>query len=460
MADDQGFRTKTMKRKNVKGLALAAKPMPPVPSASDAQIPGAIGNDEKRADTLELGIEFRLDLKAENLVVLKELGAGNGGTVSKVMDAATKAVMARKIIHVEAKKEIRKRIVRELQIMHDCQSEYIVQFYGAMLNDTGDVIMCMEYMDCGSLDSISKAFGPVRVDVLGKISEAVLGGLTYLWRQHRIMHRDIKPSNILVNSKGHIKLCDFGVSSELEGSIAETFVGTGTYMAPERIQGSPYTVKSDVWSVGLTLMELAIGKFPFSGGDDRDGEAGGPQGILDLLQQIVGEPAPRLPKSDAFPSILEDMIAKCLLKNPNQRPTPQELYESDPFLLAAKRTPVDLEAWAVSMMERQKRTSHLPQLSPTTKAYLRDARGTSSPSSSSGTPSSHDTERTPTNWDDVRGGPENARPNGSNRYSDARPHYPVRTSSASSGQNVMNLPIRPAPPPAAAPLPYMPRRMG
>lgn len=54
-----------------------------------------------------------------------------------------------KIIHVEAKKEIRKRIVRELQIMHDCQSEYIVQFYGAMLNDTGDVIMCMEYMDCG-----------------------------------------------------------------------------------------------------------------------------------------------------------------------------------------------------------------------------------------------------------------------------------------------------------------------
>lgn len=115
------------------------------------------------------------------------------------------------------------------------------------------------------------------------------------------MHRDIKPSNILVNSKGHIKLCDFGVSSELEGSIAETFVGTGTYMAPERIQGSPYTVKSDVWSVGLTLMELAIGKFPFSGGDDRDGEAGGPQGMLDLLQQIVGEPAPRLPKSDAFP---------------------------------------------------------------------------------------------------------------------------------------------------------------
>ena len=89
----------------------------------------------------------------------------------------------------------------------------------------------------------------MRVDVLGKIAEAVLGGLKYLYLAHRIMHRDIKPSNVLLNSRGQIKLCDFGVSSELENSVADTFVGTGTYMAPERIQGSPYTVKSDVWSV-------------------------------------------------------------------------------------------------------------------------------------------------------------------------------------------------------------------
>ena len=170
------------------------------------------------------------------------------------------------------------------------------------------------------------------MDVLGKIAEAVLGGLTYLYGAHRIMHRDIKPSNILVNSRGYIKLCDFGVSSELENSVADTFVGTGTYMAPERIQGSPYTVKSDVWSVGLTMMELAIAKFPFAPDSEANGndgeEAAGPQGILDLLQQIVLEPAPKLPKSDAFPQILEDMITKCLLKDPAQRPTPQELYVS------------------------------------------------------------------------------------------------------------------------------------
>lgn len=184
-----------------------------------------------------------------------------------------------------------------------------------------------------SLDRISRVFGPVRVDVLGKIAEATLGGLTYLYSKHHIMHRDIKPSNILVNSKGHIKLCDFGVSGELVNSVADTFVGTSTYMAPERIQGDKYTVKSDVWSFGLTIMELAIGKFPFASDQLGDEAENAPAGILDLLQQIVHEPAPKLPKSDAFPSILEDMIQKCLYKEPERRPTPQELFVSG-FLLS------------------------------------------------------------------------------------------------------------------------------
>ena len=144
------------------------------------------------------------------------------------------------------------------------------------------------------------------------------------------MHRDIKPSNVLVNSRGEIKLCDFGVSGELVNSIANTFVGTSTYMAPERIRGAAYSIKSDVWSVGLTLMELAIGKFPFDTGDTAAGDRANeyPTGILDLLQQIVHEPAPKLPKSDAFPDIIDQMIQKCLLKDPEQRPTPRELYVS------------------------------------------------------------------------------------------------------------------------------------
>jgi mitogen-activated protein kinase kinase len=207
-------------------------------------------------------------------------------------------------------------------------------------------------------------------------------------------------------------------------------------MAPERIQGSPYTVKSDVWSVGLTLMELAIGKFPFSIDSEDDDEAAGPQGILDLLQQIVLEPSPKLPKSDAFPSILEDVIAKCLMKDPKERPTPRELFDSDPFLQAAKRTPVDLRQWAVGMMEKQNRKSHLgPPLSPSTEALLR----------------SEDPE---TSAPPARRPSAIAMPsNGSSAPPTARPQYPTRTSSSQSngGYPQMDLPIRQAPGPGSRP---------
>lgn len=98
MAEANGLGGRSMGKKNRKGLTLApAQPKPAAPSAGDSQIPGAIGNTEERKDTLEIGVEFKLDLKNEDLLVLKELGSGNGGTVSKVQHAATKDIMARKV---------------------------------------------------------------------------------------------------------------------------------------------------------------------------------------------------------------------------------------------------------------------------------------------------------------------------------------------------------------------------
>ncbi|KAI9735719.1 MAG: MAP kinase kinase (MEK) [Claussenomyces sp. TS43310] len=498
----EGFGARTLKRKNVKGLALN-KPAPrPAPEEEQQAGPRyKPGGTNGQTAQLEIGLEYKLDVKREDLETIKELGSGNGGTVSKVRHIATGTVMARKIIHVEAKKEIRRRIVRELHIMHECKSEYIVNFYGAFMADNGDVVMCMEYMDVGSLDRVSRDFGPVRVDVLGKIAEATLGGLTYLYARHHIMHRDIKPSNILVNSRGSIKLCDFGVSGELVNSVADTFVGTSTYMAPERIQGEKYTVKSDVWSFGLSIMELAIGKFPFDASEHLSDGDGAPAGILDLLQQIVHEPAPKLPKSDAFPQILEDMIQKCLSKLPDERPTPQELFEREPFVQAAKRTPVDLQEWAVGLMEKHNRRSHLaPQLSPATQDLL---RGSDSPTIIDGSTGSSDT---PTSGDipiggaDVRSAATSPRDqvintingartpsqNGSiGRAAGAAAFHPGLPRSQTSGSvpristvNVQDhvtnnnngatsanaatfshtLPMRPAPPTSALPLPPVPRK--
>lgn len=296
----------------------------------------------------------------------------------------------------------------------------------------------------------------MRVDVLGKIAEATLGGLTYLYIKHHIMHRDIKPSNILVNSRGQIKLCDFGVSGELVNSVADTFVGTSTYMAPERIQGQKYTVKSDVWSFGLAIMELAIGKFPFDASEHLSDGDGAPAGILDLLQQIVYEPAPKLPKSDAFPPILEDMIQKCMAKDPGDRPTPQELYvsrsetcvirtdvsqEREPFVQAAKRTPVDLKEWAVGLIERDNRKSHLaPQLSPASQSLLRsgDSPLDSSRSQDYSLP-------TPTSGDIPIGGGDVRSATASPQYNDPTSQTrspPIKNGSGSIGRSHPGLPPR------------------
>lgn len=419
--------TQSKKNRNKKGLALGAG-SPSIGGSKADKSSNRPTNSSNRTDyhdklseqlaTLEIGLEFKLDLHAEDLQLLGDLGAGNGGTVCKAVHLPTKLIMARKLVHIDAKPSVRRQILRELQIMHDCRSPHIVSFYGAYLQDP-HICMCMEFMDKSSLDNIYKKTGPIPENVLGKITVAVVSGLNYLYDSHRIIHRDVKPSNVLFNSQGQVKICDFGVSGELINSIADTFVGTSTYMSPERIQGAQYTVKSDVWSLGITLIELALGRFPFSeesdGSDDsgpdeqtlspvkpgqnihlsleaalqqseerdrqrrekrrakkeQEGsepsdvarlnrkkkktpsgvslEGGGAQmSILELLQHVVNEPAPKLP-ADRFMKCTRDFLDACLLKEHDARPTPKMLTEFEWFKFADQEE-VDLVEWASTLV--------------------------------------------------------------------------------------------------------------
>jgi mitogen-activated protein kinase kinase len=160
----------------------------------------------------------------------------------------------------------------ELDVLHRCISPFIVDFYGAFFQE-GAVYICMEFMDGGSIDKLYADGVPE--GVLRKITMATTMGLKSLKDEHNIIHRDVKPTNILMNTKGAIKICDFGVSGNLVASIAKTNIGCQSYMAPERISsggiaqaganpgGGTYSVQSDIWSLGLTIIECALGRYPY-----------------------------------------------------------------------------------------------------------------------------------------------------------------------------------------------------
>merc|ERR1712137_1509935 len=128
---------------------------------------------------------------------------------------------------------------------------------------SGCVNVALEYMDYGSLTDVMKRVHrfPERYLVLVMIQ--ILEGLKWL-HLTTFLHRDVKLGNILMNSRGAVKLTDFGISKKIndERFGCDTFVGTATYMAPERIRGEDYSFAADIWSLGLCAYELASGKYP------------------------------------------------------------------------------------------------------------------------------------------------------------------------------------------------------
>ncbi|KAF5402840.1 hypothetical protein PHET_03930 [Paragonimus heterotremus] len=130
------------------------------------------------------------ELRPEDFEKISELGKGNGGVVSKVRHITTGLIMAKKNIHLEIKPMVRTQIIRELQVLHDCNSPYIVGYYGAFFAD-GDISLCMEYMDGGSLDIVLQHAGRIPEPIVAKLLYSVLKGLVYLGQTLHIIHRQV-----------------------------------------------------------------------------------------------------------------------------------------------------------------------------------------------------------------------------------------------------------------------------
>ncbi len=216
--------------------------------------------------------KFKTPSRQSSSLSEKEESSNDSSPLSPSNDPNTSgAVMAMKELRLELDEAKFTTILKELVILHECVSPHIIDFYGAFYQE-GAVYMCIEYMDGGSIDKLYG--GGIPEPVLRKITYATIMGLKSLKDDHNIIHRDVKPTNILVNSRGQVKICDFGVSGNLVASIAKTNIGCQSYMAPERISGGgmgamgggmvgTYSVQSDIWSLGLTIIECAMGQYPY-----------------------------------------------------------------------------------------------------------------------------------------------------------------------------------------------------
>jgi serine/threonine-protein kinase 24/25/MST4 len=255
---------------------------------------------------------------------LKLIGRGSFGVVYRAVRVQTGGIVAIKEIDLEESKDEMVEIQREIDMLRACESRYVVKYEGCTLFGT-KLWIVMEYMGGGSVRELVQIKFMEEQHIAIVLSQ-VLQALDFLHRGRKI-HRDIKAANILLNNSGDVKLADFGVASSLESrSKAWTFVGTPFWMAPEVIHEEGYDEKCDIWSLGITAIEIAQGYPPYH---DLP-----PQRVVLMIPQ--NEP-PAL-EGDYSP-VFKDFVKLCLTKDPRLRPTATALL-NHPFIKSAKRKEV------------------------------------------------------------------------------------------------------------------------
>ncbi|CAF0792866.1 unnamed protein product [Brachionus calyciflorus] len=289
---------------------------------------------KSKGGKLTFSKELSYEFNEKDIQELGQIGNGEFGTVSKVLHRPSGVMMAMKRVGPTVGNQgERKKVLKELCFVLECHDyEYVVKFYGVKFNnEPADCLICMEIMDA-SLEKFykfvyDKKHQELPESFLGKVCVATLNALNYLKEKHRIIHRDVKPSNILINRQGDIKMCDFGISGKLVDSIAASRdAGCQLYMAPERIDpmkaSRSYDVRSDVWSLGITLYEISTGKFPYPEW----------KSIFHQLSLVVEREAPKL-ESTRLSEDYKNFVNTCLTKDEQNRPKYNALL-SHPLIVA------------------------------------------------------------------------------------------------------------------------------
>lgn len=269
-------------------------------------------NDRPQGELKKLSEESLTRQPEEVFDIICKLGEGSYGSVYKALHKESGQVLAIKQVPVDTDLQ---EIIKEISIMQQCDSPYVVKYYGSYFKNT-DLWIVMEYCGAGSVSDIMRLRKKtLSEDEIATILCDTLKGLEYLHRRRKI-HRDIKAGNILLNTEGHAKLADFGVAGQLTDTMAKrnTVIGTPFWMAPEVIQEIGYDCVADIWSLGITALEMAEGKPPY--GDIHPMRA---------IFMIPTKPPPSFREPDQWSSEFIDFVSQCLVKNPDERATAEFL---------------------------------------------------------------------------------------------------------------------------------------
>ncbi|TMS23297.1 Dual specificity mitogen-activated protein kinase kinase 7 [Larimichthys crocea] len=285
-----------------------------------------------------LSVHSGIQQEVTDLISEGEIGSGTCGQVFKVRFKKTDHVIAVKQMRRTGNKDENKRILMDLDVVlksHDCP--YIIQCYGAIVTNT-DVFIAMELMGTCAEKLKKRIQGPIPERILGKMTVA---------KDMVSSTGTVKPSNILLDAKGQIKLCDFGISGRLVDSKAKTrSAGCAAYMAPERIDPPDptkpdYDIRADVWSLGISLVELATGQFPYKNCKTD----------FEVLTKVLQEDPPLLPLSMGFSLDFQSFVKDCLTKDHRKRPKYHGLLGHS-FIRRYEVLEVDVAGWFQTVMDR------------------------------------------------------------------------------------------------------------
>lgn len=255
------------------------------------------------------------------LDIHETLGSGAFGTVFKVSLKASGFLLAAKQIKI-----IDESLKREVDTLKSCKHENLLQYYGCAV--TTETWVLTDYCGAGSCtDIMERTQCTFSEQQAAYILNNCIRGLSYLHSQG-VIHRDIKCANIMITSEGKVKLGDFGVSERITISVSkrQTTVGSPYWMSPEVIKSEAYGLEADIWSLGITAIELVDGVPPLS--DIHP---------MRVLFKIPYLPAPIPDGSDIF----KHFVAQCLNKDPSKRLTAKQLLK-EPFIYPSEDAKISL----------------------------------------------------------------------------------------------------------------------